>query len=93
MNYCNGVLDLIGKTPILKLSRYSLRYKLKGNIFAKLEGFNPMGSIKDRVALEMIERAEQSGKLKKVAQLLNQLVEILGLGLQVWVRTKAIVLL
>lgn len=81
MNYCNGVLDLIGKTPILKLSRYSLRYKLKGNIFAKLEGFNPMGSIKDRVALEMIERAEQSGKLKKGGTIVEPTSGNTGIGL------------
>ena len=54
----NNVTELIGKTPILKLNNYSEKEAIEANIFAKLEYFNPAGSHKDRIALEMIEQAE-----------------------------------
>jgi cysteine synthase len=57
--YIESVLDAIGNTPLLKLSRMTPR-----QVFAKLEMLNPGGSIKDRVALAMVEEAERSGKLK-----------------------------
>jgi cysteine synthase A len=57
--YIESVLDAIGNTPLLKLGRLT-----RHQIFAKLEMLNPGGSIKDRVALNLVEEAEQSGKLK-----------------------------
>jgi len=54
---------LIGNTPIVKINKLNPNPNV--NIYAKLEGFNPTGSIKDRIALKMIEQAEKSGKLKK----------------------------
>ncbi len=60
----NNVIGLIGKTPLVKLSGKINPYAEKGiEIFAKLEGFNPSGSIKDRIALKMVEMAEKSGAL------------------------------
>ncbi|HEY8805353.1 MAG TPA: pyridoxal-phosphate dependent enzyme, partial [Clostridium sp.] len=59
----NNVLDMIGETPVLKLNRL-----VKGDmadIFVKLEKYNPAGSIKDRAALGMIEKAEELGVLKE----------------------------
>jgi cysteine synthase B len=56
-------LELIGNTPIVKINKLNPNPKV--NIYAKLEGFNPTGSIKDRIALKMIEHAEKEGKLKK----------------------------
>ena len=56
--------DLVGNTPLMELSGYSGKYGLEQNIIAKLEAFNPAGSIKDRVALSMIEDAEARGVLK-----------------------------
>ena len=56
--------DLVGNTPLMELSGYSGKYGLEQNIIAKLEAFNPAGSIKDRVALSMIEDAEARGLLK-----------------------------
>ena len=50
--------DLVGNTPLMELSGYSGKYGLEQNIIAKLEAFNPAGSVKDRVALSMIEDAE-----------------------------------
>lgn len=56
-----SIIELIGNTPIVKINNLNVN---KGvNIFAKLEGFNPSGSIKDRIALKMIEEAERSGDL------------------------------
>lgn len=65
MNYYNSIVELIGKTPIVKLNNIKNKEKLLGNIYAKVEFFNPGGSIKDRIALAMIEKAEQ-------ADLINQ---------------------
>jgi len=61
-NYYSNILDAVGNTPIIKLNR--ITKGLKASISAKLEFMNPMGSIKDRIAKYMIEKAEQSGKIK-----------------------------
>lgn len=74
--------ELIGETPILRLSRYSERAGLKGaNILAKLEYLNPSGSVKDRVALAMIENAEKSGKLKPGATIIEPTSGNTGIGI------------
>ena len=71
-----SALDLIGNTPLLKLNRYSAEAGVKdATILGKLEYLNPAGSVKDRIALAMIEDAEKSGKLTQVSdwqQLLRQ---------------------
>ena len=59
----NSVAEMVGKTPMLKLSKLAKAYKVKANLLAKCEFYNPAFSIKDRVALKMIENAEKSGKL------------------------------
>jgi S-sulfo-L-cysteine synthase (O-acetyl-L-serine-dependent) len=59
----NNILELIGHTPIVKINKLNPNKNV--NIFAKLEGTNPGGSIKDRIALKMLEEAEKLGKLKK----------------------------
>ena len=56
--------ELIGGTPLLELSRLSKKHDAKAQIIAKLEYFNPGGSVKDRIALAMIEDAEAKGILK-----------------------------
>ncbi|MCQ6274227.1 cysteine synthase A [Bacillus sp. V3B] len=61
MKIYNSILDLIGKTPIVKLNK--LPEPNGANVFIKLESYNPGGSVKDRAALNMIERAEAEGKL------------------------------
>lgn len=58
------ITDLIGKTPLLKLNNYSEENKLGATLLAKLEYFNPAGSVKDRIALAMIDEAEEKGLLK-----------------------------
>ncbi|MEG1459423.1 MAG: pyridoxal-phosphate dependent enzyme, partial [Acetivibrio sp.] len=57
--------DLIGNTPLLELSNYEKNHELEGRILAKLEYFNPLGSIKDRVAYAMIEEGIRSGEIKE----------------------------
>ena len=57
--------ELIGNTPLLELTHIEKAHGLKAKILAKLEYFNPAGSVKDRIAKAMIEDAEQSGKIKK----------------------------
>ncbi|KKT72262.1 MAG: Cysteine synthase, partial [Candidatus Moranbacteria bacterium GW2011_GWF1_44_4] len=59
----NNILELIGNTPVVRINRLNPNPNV--NIFAKLEGQNPGGSIKDRIALKMIEEAEKSEKLTK----------------------------
>ncbi len=59
----NSILELVGRTPLLRLNRIEKNIESKANIYAKLEGFNPAGSVKDRAALHMIDAAEEEGKL------------------------------
>ena len=59
----NGAIDLIGKTPILRVD--NMIDENSADVYVKLEKFNPGGSVKDRAALGMIERAEQEGILKE----------------------------
>ena len=72
-----SALELIGKTPILKLHRYAEKAGVAdATILAKLEYFNPAGSVKDRIALAMIEDAEQKGLLKEGATIIEPTSEI-----------------
>ena len=66
-----NLIGLIGHTPLMELSGYSSKHGLAGNIVAKLEAFNPAGSVKDRVALSMIEDAEERGILKPGATIIE----------------------
>ena len=62
-NIYTSAAQLIGHTPLLELTHLEKKYDLKARLLAKLEYFNPAGSVKDRVALAMIEDAEQKGLL------------------------------
>lgn len=64
MKYASNVAELIGNTPLLALDALAARHALKARVMAKLEYFNPAGSAKDRVALEMLDSAEREGRLK-----------------------------
>ena len=63
--------QLIGKTPLLELTRIEDELGLKAKVLAKLEYFNPAGSVKDRIAKRMIEDAEAIGKLKHGATIIE----------------------
>ena len=60
---CGGILDRVGKTPLVQLNSYCLNMHVKPNVYAKLECENPGGSMKIRAALYIIEKAERRGKL------------------------------
>ena len=77
----NKLTDLVGNTPLMELSGYSGKYGLEQNIIAKLEAFNPAGSVKDRVALSMIEDAEARGALKPGATIIEPTSGNTGVGL------------
>lgn len=76
-----SVDQLIGKTPMLELKNIKEKESLLANIFAKLEFFNPAGSVKDRVALEMINDAEQKGILNKDSVIIEPTSGNTGIGL------------
>ena len=76
-----NLIGLIGHTPLMELSGYSAKYGLEGNIVAKLEAFNPAGSVKDRVALSMIEDAEERGLLQPGATIIEPTSGNTGVGL------------
>ena len=73
--------QLIGKTPLLELTRIEDEFGLKAKVLAKLEYFNPAGSVKDRIAKRMIEDAEASGKLKPGATIIEPTSGNTGIGL------------
>ena len=76
-----NLTELIGHTPLMELAEYSRKYGLKRNIVAKLESFNPAGSVKDRVAFAMIEDAEARGALKPGATIIEPTSGNTGVGL------------
>lgn len=75
------VTELIGKTPLLELTNYEAKHKLNATILAKLEYFNPAGSVKDRIALSMVETAEKEGKLKQGSVIIEPTSGNTGIGL------------
>ena len=79
-----SLTELIGKTPLLELSNYEKKHSLKARIVAKLEYFNPGGSVKDRIALAMIDDAEQRGLLKPGSVIIEPTSGNTGIGLA-WV--------
>lgn len=81
MKIYHTAAELIGKTPLLELSNIEKQYELKATLLAKLECFNPAGSVKDRVAFEMIEDAEKKGLLKKGSVIIEPTSGNTGIGL------------
>ncbi len=81
MKIYESVIELIGKTPLLKLSNIEIECGLNGTLLAKLECFNPTSSAKDRPALEMILQAEKVGALKRGATIIEPTSGNTGIGL------------
>ena len=77
----NSIEELTGKTPLLELRRISDEFKLEAKLLAKLECFNPAGSIKDRIAMAMIDDAERKGLLKKNSVIIEPTSGNTGIGL------------
>jgi cysteine synthase A len=81
MKIASIITDLVGKTPLLEISRFSSKEGALARIFAKLEYFNPAGSVKDRVALNMVEQAEKDGLLSAGATIIEPTSGNTGVGL------------
>lgn len=81
MNIKNSVAELVGNTPMLALNNYIKHLGLNAKVLAKLEYFNPAGSVKDRVALNMIEEAEKRGLLQKGSVIIEPTSGNTGIGL------------
>lgn len=77
----NKLTELIGNTPLLRLNSYSDKYKVDATLLAKLEYFNPLGSVKDRIALAMVENAERRGELLPGATIIEPTSGNTGVGL------------
>ena len=80
-NIYKNIGELVGKTPLLDADRFSKAVGAEGKILAKLEYFNPAGSVKDRVALNLIEDAEKNGTLKEGSTIIEPTSGNTGIGL------------
>ncbi len=81
MNVYTNITQLVGKTPIMELVNYEKENKLNAKILAKIEFFNPAGSVKDRIAKAMIEKAEKEGLLKEGSTIIEPTSGNTGIGL------------
>ncbi len=77
----SSMLDLVGKTPLVEVQNIEKKYDLPGRIAVKVEGFNPAGSVKDRVAANMIKTAEADGRLKPGTTIIEATSGNTGIGL------------
>ena len=77
----DNILELVGNTPLLHLNRIIENEKLQADLYAKVESYNPAGSVKDRAALHMIESAEAEGKLKEGGTIVEGTSGNTGIGL------------
>ena len=77
----NSVDELIGKTPLVRLNKLEKKYDLKAKVIVKLELFNPAGSVKDRVALNIINEAEKQGLLKEGSVIIEPTSGNTGIGI------------
>ena len=83
------ITDLIGHTPLVELSKYSKFRGVETPVIAKIEYFNPGGSVKDRIAWAMIEEAEKAGKLKLGATIIEPTSGNTGVGLALVAASKS----
>ena len=81
MKIYNSLTELIGNTPLLKISNYCKQKGIEANLFAKLEYFNPAGSAKDRIAKNIIETAEKSGELTENSVIIEATSGNTGIGI------------
>lgn len=88
MKVYQNLIELVGNTPILRLNNVEKTNNLTGEIYAKLEKYNPAGSVKDRAALEIIEDAERRGILKPGATIIEPTSGNTGIGLAFIARLK-----
>ena len=80
-NIADDITELVGNTPLLRLHKFEKEAGFEGKILAKLEVFNPTGSVKDRIAKNMIEQAERDGRLKPGGTIIEATSGNTGIGL------------
>ena len=80
-NIYKNVIELIGKTPLVEVENVEKRFKLQARLLVKLDGYNPAGSAKDRIAYQMIVDAEETGKLKEGSVIIEPTSGNTGIGL------------
>ena len=88
MKIYKSITELIGNTPLAELKNYCEKNNIKSNIIAKIEGFNPGGSAKDRIAYSMILDAEEKGLLKKGSVIIEPTSGNTGIGLSMVAASK-----
>lgn len=91
MKVYHNILELVGNTPLVELSKLDKEEGAKATVYAKIEAFNPAGSAKDRIALNMIETAEKKERSNRALRSLNQQAEIQELDSRSYARKKAII--
>ena len=84
----DNILQTVGNTPLIKLNNLKNALNLKANVYAKIEKFNPAGSIKDRVAISIINGAEESGLIKKGGTVIEATSGNTGIGLAMVCKQK-----
>ena len=90
MKVYQKIIDTIGNTPLVELSNIESKYNLKARIIAKVEYFNPGGSVKDRIAKAMIEKAEKEGLINKDTVLMEPTSGNTGIGLSMVAASKGL---
>ena len=90
MKVYNNILELVGNTPLVRLHKIEEQYNLNAKLYAKLELFNPAGSAKDRIALQMVEDAFASGALTKESVIIEPTSGNTGIGLALASRVKGL---
>ena len=80
-NIYKNVTELIGRTPLVEVEKIEKRFKLQARLLVKLDGYNPAGSAKDRIAYQMIQDAEEAGRLKEGSVILEPTSGNTGIGL------------
>ncbi len=90
MKVYSKIIDTIGQTPLVELSNLEKKYNLKARIIAKVESFNPGGSVKDRIAKAMIEKAEKEGLINKDTVLVEPTSGNTGIGLSMVAASKGL---
>ena len=90
MKVYSKIIDTIGKTPLVELTNIEKKYNLKAKIIAKVESFNPGGSVKDRIAKAMIEKAEKEGLINKDTVLVEPTSGNTGSGLSMVAASKGL---
>ena len=90
MKVYDKIIDTIGNTPLVELSNLESKYNLKARIIAKVEYFNPGGSVKDRIAKAMIEKAEKEGLINKDTVLVEPTSGNTGIGLSMVAASKGL---